>query len=340
MVEVYGALEARAGIIDLDFRQEELTASEQGYRGNNQVVVGKEGYLFENGYINEYFGFAKRYADVSDEQLAARVATLRELQERLADLGIAFCVAITPSKASYLPQYIPEWYLARYTAEADYVRPYLRFVAMLAEKGVFFVDSRAVFETAGLDEIFPKTGTHWTKTAAFETTAAIIKEYERQRGLATWNLAYDRIFQSSSPPGFGTDEQDIFGVAYAGRSSELDNAILDSVYSYPDVYALAFDRASTPKIIIQGGSFNDDIVYYLSEYGVAASVTEFRYNNSEDVALDWASLLAQTDFVVLEVNEHYVYNMGGSAPQGGISDFLASEPGANIIDSLSEFLRK
>jgi hypothetical protein len=340
MVEAYGALEAWTDTISLDFRQGEAAAEEQGYRGNDQVVVGKEGYLYENGYINEYFGFARRYADTTDEQLEARVAVLRAIQEKLARAGVAFCVVITPSKAAFLPQYIPEWYLAKHIVAPEYVRPYHRFTEMLAREGVFFIDSASVYKETGLVEIFPKTGTHWTKLAAFDTTVAIIKEYERQKGSKTRSIAYDMVWQSSAPPGFGTSEQDIFGVAYAGRSNEEANAIIDSAYFYPDVYATYENEPAIPHMILQGGSFNDDIIYYLSEYSIASSITEFRYNNSEDTDIDWETLIGQTDFVVLETNEQFVYNMGGSAPAWGISDFLASEPGENIIDSLYKYLHE
>ncbi|MDR0220261.1 MAG: hypothetical protein LBI54_02520 [Lachnospiraceae bacterium] len=340
MVEAYGALEARAAAMSLDFTLPEPAREEQGYRGNDQVVVGKDGYLYENGYINEYYGFAGRYTETSDGQLAARAAALRGIQEELAGRGVAFLVVITPSKAANLPQYIPEWYLARHTAAPDYVRPYQRFLALLAGEGVFFVDSARVYEAAGLTEIFPKTGTHWTKPAAFATVRALIAAYESQTGTPIRNLAYDSIRQSPDPPGFGSSEQDIFGVAYAGRSNERAKAIVDSAYPYPNVYIVGEDQPGIPHMLIQGGSFNDDIVYYLREYGIVSSVTEFRYNNSENVAIDWAPLLEQTDFVVLEVNEQFVYNMGGSAPVWGLGDFLAYEPGENIIDALYEFLSK
>jgi len=49
------------------------------YRGTEQVVIGKSGYLYENGYINEYYGLSPKYRDCSDEFLAERAQWQSEL---------------------------------------------------------------------------------------------------------------------------------------------------------------------------------------------------------------------------------------------------------------------
>ena len=104
-------------------RREEPPAEPGGYRGTDQVVIGGNGYLYENGYINEYLGFSKKYSETTDADLLERAVSLKAVQDALAARGIAFCVVFTPSKAASLPQYIPEWYTARYAAAPDYIRP-------------------------------------------------------------------------------------------------------------------------------------------------------------------------------------------------------------------------
>ena len=79
--------------------QEEELAEPHGFHGSMHVVVGKNGYLYENGYINEYLGSAQKYVNVTDEFLAEKVETLKNIQEDLETRGIAFCFVISPSKA-------------------------------------------------------------------------------------------------------------------------------------------------------------------------------------------------------------------------------------------------
>jgi len=361
MVEAYGSIVGKADGINFSFVSESNSQSEisrintekarfpeyvlQGekvqepakYKGNDQVIIGANGYLYENGYINEYLGFSKKYADVGDAELVSRAAALKAIQDALVPRGIAFCVVITPSKASSLPQFIPDWYTAKYNEPPDYSRPYTRFVKALEDEGVFFVDSASVYQEAGLTNTFPKTSTHWSKLAAFETTSAIIAEYERQTGSITKRLAADAILQGTDPPGFGSSETDIFGIVYAGRKTERESAITDNLYYWPNAYVPNKDAPSIPHMLIQGGSFTDDIIYYFTEYEIAADIRKIRYNNAPENGIDWANEL-NTSFVLLEVNEQFVYNMGGGAPSWGQKDFLVSDKGFNIIDSLYEYL--
>jgi hypothetical protein len=246
-------------------------------------------------------------------------------------------VVITPSKASSLPLYIPDWYIAKYTPAAGYSRPYTRFLEALIDEGVFFIDSASVCKSAGLTNTFPKTSTHWTKPVAFEICLRVIAEYERQTGKQIKRLASNGILRGENPPGFGSAEDDIFGIVYAGKTNELKNAIRDDFYYWPDAYTANETAPSIPRLFIQGGSFADDIIYYFTEYGIAGDLRRIRYNNA-GAGVDWDNELI-TNFVILERNEQFVYHLGGSAPAFGQKDFLAQSASANIIDSLYEFLR-
>ena len=309
----------------------------EGYRGNAQVVIGKNGFLFENGYINEYLGFSPKYTEVTDEQLIDMVTTLKNIQTKLSEKGIAFLVVITPSKASSMPQFIPAWYIARHTAAPGYVRPYTRFLNLLVQQGVYHVDSASLYRAVGLTNTFPKTGTHWTKLAAFETVSAVLKNYETQSGKNIKKLAFDEILSSEEPPGFGNSEKDIFGIVYAGKRNELENAITDELYFWPDAYVINGGNP-IPHVTMQGGSFIDDFVYYFTEYGIVSDITSIRYNNSGNVDSVWAEIINKTDFIIFEVNEQFIHNMGGNAPSFGQNDYLVRSAGSNIIDALKEYL--
>ena len=302
-----------------------------GFLGTDVVIVGKDGYLYEPWYINEYFGYDYAYAYTDDEDILRRVNILKFIQKELAKRNIAFCVAISPSKASAMPQFIPDFYTdARYAVYDDYVRPYVRFVKMLREHGVYFVDSASLFKQIGMTNTFAKTGTHWNKIASFETTIAIMDEFERQTGRKIQRLVFDQIIKKTTPPPFFANEQDIFNIGYAGNRQEMRSAIVDEYYYWHDLYLDV--ESSDDKIghtIIQGGSFSGDFVYYFKDKKLATSVTAYYYNNNGKVDVDWGKELGKAEFVLLEVNEQHVYNMGGGVP---------GDTTTNIIDSLYYWL--
>jgi len=311
-----------------------------GYRGTAQVVVGMNGYMYENGYINEFLGFSKKYF-IDDMFLKTKAGELKSIQERLAERGVAFLVLITPSKASSLPQFIPPWYTARFEPDPGYIRPYDMFLTLLDEYKINFIDSKTLFASLGLTNTFPKTGTHWTKFAALEAAAAAISAYGNQTGRKTRNLTAAGVFSGKEPPGFGTSETDIFGVAYAGKRGELEYAVTDELYYWPDVQTVDADAGAIGHIFIQGGSFTDDLAYYYTTYGISKNITNIRYNIGGDPEFaDWDLEINKTDFCILEVNEQFVYNMGGNAPSFGQNDFMNVSRGANIVESLYTYLNK
>lgn len=314
----------------------------EGFRGDMHVVVGKNGYLFENGYINEYIGAALRYVEVTDEQLLHRVETLKNIQEALKERGVAFCVVITPSKAGSMPQFIPDFHVAEFPPLVeDYVRPYYRFLQMLIDNGVYHVDSQTVFRDVGLTNTFPKTGTHWNGLASFEVTRAIIAEYGRQRGFEVRQLMTNGVI-SSEAPFFGWD-QDIFTILYAmseeGRR-HIDSAIVDELYFGHDAYLEPDeDKPIIGRILIRGQSFAGIFNHYFRNYGLAESTHMIQMSDS--LATGWPAALEGVDFLLLEVNEQRVYNMGGQPGGWGEFDLQPLRPSRmNTIDFLWDYLRE
>jgi len=299
----------------------------EGFLGIDAVVVGKDGYLYEPWYINEYMGYDWAYVLTDDDELMRRVMVLKFIQDELSKRGVAFCVAISVNKASEMPQFIPDFYKdSRYTLDDDYVRPYVRFLKMLREKGVYHVDSSSLYKSIGLTNSFAKTGTHWNKLASFETTRAVMNEIDRQTGRNIEKLVFDEIVRKKTPAPFYANEQDIFDIGYAGNRQAMRDAIIDEWYYWPNVYLEhggEGDRLG--HTIIQGGSFAHDFVYYFKDKKIARSVTAYYYNNNGNVDVDWGKEIGKAEFVLFEVNEQHVYNMGGGIP---------GDTSTNIIDSL------
>lgn len=314
-----------------------------GYKGAPTVIIGKSGYLYENGYINEYLGYSEIYREVTKERIKKQVLMLEYISERLKENGCAFVFVLTPSKASQYPEAIPEWYKKQNKTPDGYTRPYELLIKELAGSGVPYIDSTALYAEIGLEETFPKTGTHWNKPAAFETTRAILLEYERQTGREIRRLAADRLLSSKNPPGFGNPEQDILGFVINGiKRSDL---ILDDDYYWPDAYVENEDCKNRPNFFIQGGSFAHDFTTYFSSFNIASKMTRMYYNGFPSDALNafadpsrWEKLLKNIDYVIFECNEQFVRSLGGNSPDWS-SDKRGYEIGPDCYDSLYNYLK-
>jgi hypothetical protein len=315
-----------------------------GYKGTDQVIIGKAGYLYENGYINEYLGYSKMYRMVTEDTINEQVEKLEYIQKRLAEQGTAFVLVFTPSKASQYPDAIPDWYKAANTAPADYVRPYTMMLERLATSTVHYVDSATVYKEAGLQETFPITGTHWNKLAAFETVKALIACYEEQTGETIRHITADKINSSPNPPGFGNPEQDIFGLVYSSRPNA--NKIVDDKYYWPEIY-VENENAERINVFIQGGSFTHDFNTYFPMYKISKKLRSVYYNQDDKLFADtatadkeWGNYLNGCDYVILECNEQFVRGFGGNAPQWAQADKNGYDIGNRVYESLYDYLQR
>lgn len=317
-----------------------------GYKGAAQVVIGDSGYCYEDGYINEYYGFSQKYRDCPDDWIADRVERLDYIQKELARRGIACTFVISASKASEYERFIPEWYLAQNTLPEEYTRPVDKLRAALAETDINYIDSAKYFDEIGLDETFAITGTHWNKPAAFEVMKRLLEMYTEQTGEQTVTLTADRIAESKGPSGYGNPENDIFNIAYSGLSTK--GAIKDEAYYIPAIKAENED-ASKINVFLQGGSFTWDFKYYLENFRISRRFHMFYYNTwqgAENVNpftqgdKGWDRILGSVDYVILECNEQYVVQMGTDQPSWGAADKQALSYNANdIYVSLYDYLK-
>ncbi len=326
-------------------RIEQEMVEPTGYRGTDQVVIGKSGYLYENGYINEYYGYSKMYRTVTKETINEQVEKLEYIQNKLAERGIAFVLVFTPSKASQYPDAIPEWYKAANNTYDDYVRPFTMMLERLGTSSVNYIDSAALYKEVGLQDTFPKTGIHWSKAAAFETIKAIIASYEKQTGVTIRHITADTLNKSDNPPGFGNPEQDIFGLVYSTRPNA--KKIVDDFYYWPEIYVENPECTNRITAFIQGGSFTHDLNTYLPMYKVTKKIRSVYYNQNEALFAseshadkEWNKMLGDCNYVILECNEQNVRNFGGNAPRWAQADKEGYPIGDRVYESLYNYLQR
>lgn len=133
-----------------------------------QVVLGKNGWLYYTPSVDDYMGRA-----MSVDELKHAAAYLASLQQTAESRGAAFVFTIAPNKnslyAQNMPSYIPEDHNA---SNAERLKPWLD------EYGVNYVDLFSVFSERG-EVLYYRTDSHWTERGAALAADALLQAADR-----------------------------------------------------------------------------------------------------------------------------------------------------------------
>ena len=140
-----------------------------GETGNEQVIAGKNGFLFFGDTLPDYYARDDQ-TDTMAEKIADR---LGEIQQSLAEKGIRFVFLCAPNKNTLYPEYMPS-----YAVAADGQTVLRRLEALLAQRGVASVNALAVLENTkkaeGVPLLYHRTDTHWNVRGAYAAYLALM----------------------------------------------------------------------------------------------------------------------------------------------------------------------
>ncbi|MBY6241026.1 alginate O-acetyltransferase [Methylosinus sp. Sm6] len=224
-----------------------------GVSGAPNIVIGRDGQLFERFYIDEFCSRGEAPDQNVIDRWADRVAADRATVHAM---GKGFAYVISPSKASYAPQYFPKGaHCPALAARAtDKLAPYR---AALAARALPHVDAPALLETRRANYplgFFPRGGTHWNLLGAALAAREATRLMATGEGAAPLGL-YDFDW-TLSHEAKGTD-QDLL---------ELLNLLWpDTHYPVAELAAKsAGPCARAPRLTALGGSFVRQIIVALA----------------------------------------------------------------------------
>ncbi|MGD9542809.1 MAG: alginate O-acetyltransferase [Methylocystis sp.] len=276
------------------------------------VVIGRNGQLYEQFYIDE---FCARDGAVDSSRLSAWSSTLRDIQNLAQARGKSFVYLISPSKAARYPEDLPKSAscVARAASTPEKLTPHR---AALDTAGVRYVDGPALIATEKRRQpipLFPRGGTHWN------SVGGALAMRDATRALPASPIGVLDFTSASAPEAVGTD-RDLL---------DLLNLLWPDAH-YPTA---AIGRAGEkgdcprpPRLLALGGSFlhealaaatlapcppqidywfymrtednNIELGHYRRAPGDASNGERLRATSDE---LD--ENLARADFILLEENE-------------------------------------
>lgn len=138
-----------------------------------QVVVGKNDYLFEKWFIDEYYG--SKYFDIGKIDL--NINRLSKLRNELKECKTELLVLLVPGKSYIYPEHIPS-----YLQKEKKVSIYETYSREFQLSDIPYIDLNNWFmrmkDTVPFP-LFPKTGTHWSGYGSGLIMDSIIKKVEQ-----------------------------------------------------------------------------------------------------------------------------------------------------------------
>lgn len=162
----------------------------------NGVIVGKEGYLYEENYIKAYYG--RDY--IGDSMITQKVNRLKFLQDTLTSFGKNLLIVIAPGKASFYPEYIPN-HLKSEKSKTNYEA----FINVANQNQLQLINFNAWFVSQKEKSdypLYPKTGIHWSRYAMNLVIDSLLSyiEHERNIDLADFNIGHPRLSENLIDP--------------------------------------------------------------------------------------------------------------------------------------------
>ncbi|MDD5521449.1 MAG: hypothetical protein PHI84_11575 [Kiritimatiellae bacterium] len=298
-----------------------------------QVIIGKDFWLYESPYIRTY----NRNGKTPLEKLRTIVSDLKTLQDKMKIRQKVLLLVIAPSKVEIYPEFVPDGMLEsdRQARKTEYDR----MLPLLDEYGVNYLDVRKIFMEKKESQpysLFAMGGTHWNYYGAGMIVELIMAKLGQGLGRKLPGIKCRSVNIDRKP--FGTDND----------LCDLLNIWFPKSITGPQIHPV-FDRQDgeyLPNLLFIGDSFvftltdiicrkklcsRCDIFYYFKRH--FTFMNRKKSNVIDSSAIDWEKELLARDAVVIEINEHWLPNIGFGFVKAAISG-LTSIENTNTISGL------
>ncbi len=269
------------------------------------VVAGKDNYLFEANYIDEYNG---RGFD-SDTALRTTCYKIRRLQDTLEKLGKTMVFVVAPSKAYVMKDKLPQYLLRK----EPHTTSYYSFVRLADSIGVHTIDFNKQFvhmqDTVGKRALIPQLGIHWSVYGALLAGDSLLGYLSAAMHKPMPRLKIKAYNYSVTPQSSDGDLGGMVNTIAPLGKEEL---------TYPD-YQFS-DTAGDQEIIYVGDSFLM-LWMYTNVVPISAKHWEYWYyfhtvwpGNWHDRPMegyDWKKQMLAADAIVMEYTPINLAGIGG-----------------------------
>lgn len=154
----------------------------------SQMLIGKEGYLYEVNYIKAVKGIDF----VGRDAIQKKVEKLKAIKAKLKKKGIDLLVVMAPGKGDYFPEYLPE----EYDDSVATITNYEVYMEQFEKQGINIFDVNGWFmqqKDSSPYPLYPKNGIHWSKYGEYLAVDSMFRQIERLRNISMPDLVLKEI---------------------------------------------------------------------------------------------------------------------------------------------------
>ncbi|MFZ4632089.1 MAG: alginate O-acetyltransferase AlgX-related protein [Patescibacteria group bacterium] len=276
------------------------------------VVIGKDGWLFYDSRVKGDIGFSSFYGKslYNKNELAIIKKNLLNLKNKLKEKNIGLVLVMAANKESIYSEYLPDNILSKrgVTSKADQINQISK------EIGLIYVDTRPLLLAAKKDYVQPlyyKGDTHWNDLSGFLVSNRImniISAYRHEINPVN-EIIKPEIIKMSVPTTVVWPDLARM-INFYNYKNEYNfvpninkNVFVNTIASPVSCgYKTSLNKNATGKIVLFGDSFSAAIVQYLSE-----SVYQgFYVHNYDQLNINYNLISKENpDIVIVEFVERF-----------------------------------
>ena len=240
--------------------QRKLTALVFGESGEEDVILGTDGWLFYAETLDDY----QAVNTMSDREVWAAARSLLLMQEYCSSKDITFLFTVAPNKNSLYGEYMPP----RYREGDASDRNLTRLTLLLKSEGIRYADLYAALSEE--EEILYRKGdSHWNTRGASLAGDIVLDALgvEHESFFAgSWSTVYEEtgdLYEMVYPTGTEKDEDQRY-------DREFTFTYVNAIRTTGDNRILTASESGSGSLVMYRDSFGNTLHSYLAEYYASA----------------------------------------------------------------------
>jgi hypothetical protein len=228
------------------------------------VILGKDNFLFVYNYIRAYYGTDF----IGEDKIRERAQRIKFIQDTLARLNKTLIIIFAPGKASFYPEYIPDSCKRQRgkTNNEYYVKEANSLNINYIDFNRYFIENKYKSKYP----LYPQYGIHWSYYGTCLAADSLIKYIENKRHILMPNIYWDQIDIKNKPAFSDYDIGDGMNLLFKFKCRDM---------AYPRVQYQSAIGKTKPSVLTVG----DSHYFGMISLGIsnAFSNSSFWYYNHE-----------------------------------------------------------
>ena len=298
---------------------------DKSYSSNGNLIIGKDKYLYEKGYIN-VLHFPNPYGDVkyvsflekANTNVNKMVKDLKEVQDYFTSTGKTFIFVISPSKADFNEDKIPNRFEIGDITYQEYLHNI--FIKALETNGINYVNTPDYIKAhANGKPIFAPGGIHWNDLGKMLATQSIIDELNKVSKYKFDDVKTQKSFINKFPQNEDSDLVTLLNILYLPKNYSVETLI----------YEPATKPAPKIKVKVVATSFGAGFCDGLTQSHTFRDIDYYFYTNKKLIlyrdylkqdVIEGAGIknvsknmkaAADADIIILEINDSMINTESG-----------------------------